>query len=274
MRTSGCYPLRRINAPARLAAGNHRKAIKGSDPKAKISPLDHMKTATSSVGKGNAKDRDPPSQYRPLNQISTEMMLRIYMNWRNEMAQSIEGRKVAILATHGFEQAELTEPQKALKNAGATVHIVSPEQGSIRGYKHLDPADQVTVDRALSEAKADDYDALVIPGGLFNPDELRTNEAALQFVREFFKAGKPVGAICHGPQVLISADLVKGRTLTAVAPIRKDLTNAGAKVLDQEVVTDKGLVTSRTPKDLPAFCAKLIEEIGEGRHHGQATAAE
>jgi protease I len=202
------------------------------------------------------------------------MMLCIYMNWRNEMAQSIEGRKVAILATHGFEQAELTEPQKALKNAGATVHVVSPEQGSIRGYKHLDPADQITVDRALSEAKADDYDALVIPGGLFNPDELRTNEAALQFVREFFKAGKPVGAICHGPQVLISADLVKGRTLTAVAPIRKDLTNAGANVVDQEVVTDKGLVTSRTPKDLPAFCAKLIEEIGEGRHRGQAAAAE
>jgi protease I len=190
------------------------------------------------------------------------------------MAQSIEGRKVAILATHGFEQTELTEPQKALKNAGATVHVVSPEQGSIRGFQHLDPGENVTVDRALSEAKADDYDALVIPGGLYNPDELRTNEAALQFVREFFKAGKPVGAICHGPQVLISADLVKGRTLTAVAPIRKDLTNAGAKVLDQEVVTDKGLVTSRTPKDLPAFCAKLIEEIGEGRHHGQATAAE
>jgi protease I len=190
------------------------------------------------------------------------------------MAQSIEGRKVAILATHGFEQTELTEPQKALKNAGATVHVVSPEQGSIRGFQHLDPGENVTVDRALSEAKADDYDALVIPGGLYNPDELRTNEAALQFVREFFKAGKPVGAICHGPQVLISAGLVKGRTLTAVTPIRVDLTNAGANVLDQEVVTDKGLVTSRTPKDLPAFCAKLIEEIGEGRHRGQAAAAE
>ena len=167
---------------------------------------------------------------------------------------------------HGFEQTELTEPQKALKNAGAIVHVVSPELGSIRGFQHLDPGENITVDRALSEAKADDYDALVIPGGLYNPDELRTNEAALQFVREFFKAGKPVGAICHGPQVLISADLVKGRTLTAVTPIRVDLTNAGANVLDQEVVTDKGLVTSRTPKDLPAFCAKLIEEIGEGRH--------
>jgi protease I len=203
-----------------------------------------------------------------------KMMLIIYMYRRNQMAQSIEGRKVAILATHGFEQTELTEPQKALRNAGATVHVVSPEQGTIRGYNHLEPADQVTVDRVLSDAKADDYDALVIPGGLFNPDELRTNEAALRFVREFFKAGKPVGAICHGPQVLISADLVKGRTLTAVAPIRKDLTNAGANVLDEEVVTDKGLVTSRTPKDLPAFCAKLIEEIGEGRHRGQAAAAE
>ena len=202
------------------------------------------------------------------------MMLIIYMYRRNQMAQSIEGRKVAILATHGFEQTELTEPQKALRNAGATVHVVSPEQGTIRGYNHLEPADQVTVDRALSDAKADDYDALVIPGGLFNPDELRTNEAALRFVREFFKASKPVGAICHGPQVLISANLVKGRTLTAVAPIRKDLTNAGANVLDEEVVTDKGLVTSRTPKDLPAFCAKLIEEIGEGCHRGQAAAAE
>ncbi|WP_037458061.1 type 1 glutamine amidotransferase domain-containing protein [Skermanella stibiiresistens] len=189
------------------------------------------------------------------------------------MAQSIEGRKVAILATHGFEQAELTEPQKALKRAGATVHVVSPEKGSIRGYQHLEKGDEVAVDKVLAEAKADDYDALVIPGGLFNPDELRTNEAALKFVRDFFTAGKPVGAICHGPQVLISADLVKGRTLTAVAPIRKDLSNAGATVLDQEVVTDKGLVTSRTPKDLPAFCAKLIEEIAEGRHRGQAQAA-
>jgi len=200
------------------------------------------------------------------------MVLSIHKHWRIDMAQSIEGRKVAILATHGFEQTELTEPQKVLKNAGATVHVVSPEQGAIRGFKHLDPGDEVAVDRPLGDAKADDYDALVIPGGLYNPDELRTNEAALQFVREFFEAGKPVGVICHGPQVLISADLVKGRTLTAVASIRKDLANAGAKVLDQEVVTDKGLVTSRTPKDLPAFCAKLIEEIGEGRHRGQAAA--
>lgn len=189
------------------------------------------------------------------------------------MPKSIEGRTVAILATHGFEQAELTEPQKALKEAGATVHVVSPEQGTIRGYRHLDKGDEVGVDRVLDDARPDDYDALVIPGGLFNPDELRTNEAALRFVRPFFTAGKPVGAICHGPQVLISADLVRDRTLTAVAPIRKDLANAGANVLDEEVVTDKGLVTSRTPKDLPAFCAKLIEEIAEGRHRGQAKAA-
>ena len=190
------------------------------------------------------------------------------------MPQSIEGRKVAILATHGFEQAELTEPQKALRQAGATVHVVSPEKGRIRGFQNLKPGDEVSVDQPLSEAKADDYDALVLPGGLFSPDQLRINESALRFVREFFKAGKPVGAICHGPQVLISADLVKDRTMTAVVPIRKDLANAGATVVDEEVVVDKGLVTSRTPRDLPAFCAKLIEEIAEGRHDRQATAAE
>jgi protease I len=186
------------------------------------------------------------------------------------MLQTLEGRKVAILATHGFEQAELAEPQKALRETGATVHVVSPEKGSIRGFRHLKPGDEVAVDRVLTEAKAEDYDALVMPGGLFNPDQLRINETALRFVREFFRAGKPVGAICHGPQVLISADLVSGRTMTAVAPIRKDLANAGAHVVDKEVVVDKGLVTSRTPRDLPAFCAKLIEEIAEGRHGEQA----
>jgi protease I len=186
------------------------------------------------------------------------------------MPQSIAGKRVAILATHGFEQSELTEPQRALKEAGATVHVVSPEAGTIRGFKHLDPGDDIAVDRPLAEAKPGDYDALVLPGGLFNPDQLRVNEQALSFVRGFFDASKPVGAICHGPQVLINADLVRGRTMTAVQTIRRDLANAGAEVVDREVVTDHGLVTSRTPKDLPAFCAKLIEEIGESRHSAAA----
>lgn len=179
----------------------------------------------------------------------------------------LAGKRVAILAADGFERAELTDPLKALRGAGAGVDIVSLKPGEIRAFNHHEPADSIAVDRTVAEAAAQDYDALVIPGGLFNPDALRVDEDALRFVCGFFDAGKPVGAICHGPWVLINAGVVEGRTLTGVGNIRRDLENAGARVVDREVVVEDGLVTSRTPKDLPAFCAKLIEEIGEGRHH-------
>lgn len=186
------------------------------------------------------------------------------------MAGRIEGKKVAILAADGFEEAELFEPLRALREAGAEVHIVSLEHGSIEANRHRERGASIHVDRTLEEASAEDYDALVIPGGVFSPDKLRTVRAALDFTRAFLKNGKPVGAICHGPWVLIDAGLADGRTLTSVENIRADLRNAGADVRDEEVVVDDGLVTSRTPKDLPAFCAKLIEEVAEGRHQGQA----
>lgn len=179
----------------------------------------------------------------------------------------LAGKRVAILAADGYERAELTEPLEALSGAGAEVQIVSLKPGEIRAFEHHEPAGAIAVDRTAGDASAGDYDALVIPGGLFSPDTLRASEEALRFVRGFFDAGKPVGAICHGPWVLINAGVAEGRTLTGVGNIRRDLENAGARVVDREVVVEDGLVTSRTPRDLPAFCAKLIEEIAEGPHH-------
>lgn len=179
----------------------------------------------------------------------------------------LSGKRVAILAADGYERAELMDPKDALQGAGAEVQIISLQPGEIRAFEHHEPADAITVDMTVGEAAGRDYDALVIPGGVFNPDALRVDEGALKFVRSFFDAGKPVGAICHGPWVLINAGVAEGRTLTSVANIRRDLENAGARVVDREVVVEDGLVTSRTPKDLPAFCEKLIEEIAEGRHH-------
>ena len=190
------------------------------------------------------------------------------------MSSRIEGKTVAILAADGFEEAELFEPLKALKDAGAKVEVVSLEAGAIEANRHREKGQSIAVDRTLDQARPQDYDALVIPGGLFSPDKLRTEDKAVAFVKAFVKSGRPVGAICHGPQLLINADAVEGRTLTSVAAIRKDLANAGAQVLDQEVVVDEGLVTSRTPKDLPAFNAKLIEEIAEGRRESTAATAE
>lgn len=185
----------------------------------------------------------------------------------------LTGKRVAILASNGFEESELLEPMRALRENGAEVDVISPEEGSIQGMRHFDKGQSVDVDQSVAEADVSDYDALVIPGGLFNPDALRADDDALQFTRAFFEAGKPVGAICHGPWVLVNAGVVEKRELTSVPNIQRDLENAGARWVDREVVVDQGLVTSRTPDDLPAFCAKLVEEIAEGHHSGQERSA-
>jgi len=182
------------------------------------------------------------------------------------MANSLSGKKVAILATHGFEQSELLEPRKALQEAGAVAHVISPEGPVIKGWKDKNWGDEVPVDVRLDSAKPDDYDALVLPGGVMNPDHLRANEKATQFIRAMVDAGKPVAAICHGPWTLVEIGFVKGRTLTSWPSLKTDIRNAGGNWVDQEVVTDHGLVTSRKPADLPAFNRKMIEEFAEGRH--------
>lgn len=183
--------------------------------------------------------------------------------------KSLTGHRVAVLATHGFEQSELLSPRQALQDAGAEVDVVSPESGEITGWSDDDWGQSIAVDIPLDEADAENYDALVLPGGLMNPDTLRRNERALAFVRSFFKAGKPVAAICHGPWTLIDAGVVEGRKMTSYASIQSDLKNAGARWVDEEVVVDEGLVTSRHPGDLPAFNRKLLEEVAEGRHTRQ-----
>ena len=186
------------------------------------------------------------------------------------MTQSLAGKIVACLATDGVEQVELVEPRKALEEAGARVELLSIKTGSIQGFNHLTPAETFSVDRAVSAADATSYDALLLPGGVANPDQLRVDPDALKFVRAFFDAGRPVAAICHAPWILIDAGVVEGRTLTAYETIRTDLRNAGAKVVNEEVVVDEGLVTSRCPDDIPAFNRKIIEEFAEGRHANQA----
>ena len=188
------------------------------------------------------------------------------------MEKSLKGKKVAILATDGFEQSELAEPLKALEKAGATAHIVSPKAGVIKGWKHTEWGDSFAVDATLDDADPHHYDALLLPGGVMNPDKLRRDPKVQQFVRSFFEEGKPVGAICHGPWTLIDAGVVKGRKVTSYETIQTDLENAGANWVDQEVVVDNGLVTSRKPDDLPAFNRKLIEEIAEERHASRAMA--
>lgn len=178
----------------------------------------------------------------------------------------VNGKKVAILVTNGFEQSEFTEPRQALLEAGVTVTVVSLESGEIQGMHHDRAGDRFPVDVTVAEASSSDYDALLLPGGVMNPDTLRGDEKAVAFAREFFHASKPVFAICHGPQLLITADVVKGRTMTSFKTVRVDLENAGARWLDQPVVVDKGLVTSRTPDDIPDFNSKMLEELAEGRH--------
>jgi protease I len=186
----------------------------------------------------------------------------------------LSGKRVAILATDMFEQLELVEPRKAVEAAGAEVELVSLEAGEIQGFNHYDKAGTFPVDRAVSDASADDYDALLVPGGVGNPDTLRTDEDAVAFVRSFFEQGKPVAAICHAPWMLVEADVARGRKLTSYPSIKTDVKNAGGNWVDEEVVVDNGLVTSRSPRDLPAFCAKVVEEFAEGRHEGQRVHAE
>jgi protease I len=186
------------------------------------------------------------------------------------MANRLQDKRVAFVATDGVEQVELTEPWKAVEAEGGKPELISIESGEIQGFNHLDKADKFSVDRTAEDAKADDYDGLVLPGGVANPDRLRTDENVVRFVRAFFEAGKPVAVICHGPWTIIEADVVRGRTLTSWPSLETDIRNAGGEWVDEEVHVDNGLVTSRKPDDLPAFCDKLVEEICEGRHEQQA----
>jgi len=184
-------------------------------------------------------------------------------------SRSLSGKRVAILATDGVEQVELTEPRKALDSAGAITKVVSPKSGSIKGWNHTEWGEQIPVDVSLDSASANDFDALLLPGGVMNPDHLRMNRSAVNFVRAFFEAGKPVAAICHGPWLLVEADVARGRNVTSWPSLQTDLRNAGASWSDSQVVTDHGLVTSRKPDDIPAFNKKMIEEFAEGVHDEQ-----
>jgi protease I len=182
------------------------------------------------------------------------------------MPKQLEGKKIAILATDGFEESELLEPREALEEAGAVTEIVSPKSGKIMAWDMTDWGEEIDVDVELSEAAASEYDALLLPGGVMNPDKLRTYPDAVEFVKEFVRSGKPIGAICHGPWMLVEADAVRGRTITSWPSLKTDIRNAGGSWVDEEVHTDNGIVTSRKPDDIPAFIRKLIEEFAEGRH--------
>ena len=186
------------------------------------------------------------------------------------MSDKLDGKRVAFLATDGVEQVELTEPWKAVEEAGGAPELISLEDGQIQGFDHLDKGDTFDVDAVVAAADASKYDGLVLPGGVANADFVRADEDAVAFVRSFFEAGKPVGVICHGPWVLVEADVLRGRKITSYPSVKTDLRNAGAEWVDEEVVVDSGLVSSRRPDDLPAFCEKVVEEICEGVHEEQA----
>ena len=187
------------------------------------------------------------------------------------MTDELQGKRVAFLmANEGVEQIEYFEPRKAVEEAGAEVDVISTESGQVEGFEHLDKAERWDVDKTTSEARADDYDAVVLPGGVANPDKLRTDKDAVRFLREFFAAGKPVGAICHAPWMLVEADVVDGRKVTSYPSVQTDIRNAGGNWVDEEVVVDSGLVTSRKPDDIPAFNSKIVEEFAEGVHAEQA----
>jgi protease I len=189
------------------------------------------------------------------------------------MPQELQGKKIAFLvANEGVEQVELTRPWDAVREAGAETELIAPDSGEVQAFNHLDKADTFAADRKVSDAGADDYDGLVLPGGVANPDQLRTVPEAVAFARSFFEAGKPVGVICHGPWTLVEADVVKGRTITSWPSLRTDIRNAGGNWVDEECHVDAGLVSSRKPDDLDAFCAKIVEEFAEGVHAEQREA--
>ncbi len=220
----------------------------------------------------NTRPRPPigsfATQGTGVDDRQTEKLANETEGGSSEMASTqLTGKTVAFLtAQEGIEEVELTEPWKAIKDAGATPKLIAPENGEVQALNHLDKSSTYTVDQSLEDADPDEYDALVLPGGVANPDQLRTDERAIQFVQQIFAAGKPVGVICHGPWTLVEADLVRGRKLTSWPSLQTDIRNAGGEWVDEEVVVDEGLVSSRKPDDLPAFCAKIIEEFAEGRH--------
>jgi protease I len=181
------------------------------------------------------------------------------------MTQDLSGKRVAFLFTEGVEQVELTEPLKAIREAGAETETVSLEAGSVQMFNHLDKGDQIQADKGISEVEASDYDALVLPGGVANPDQLRANDEVVEFVKGFFEQQKPVGVICHGPWTLVEADVVRGRTLTSWPSVKTDITNAGGEWVDEEVHVDDGLISSRKPDDLPAFCKAIVEAFAKER---------
>jgi protease I len=186
---------------------------------------------------------------------------------RIKMSSELNGKKVAFLvAQEGVEEVELTKPWEAVEKAGGSPELIAPESGSVQAFNHLDKGSTFTVDKPLANARAGDYEAVVLPGGVANPDQLRTEERAVDFLKEIFTEGKPVGVICHGPWTLVEADLVRGRRITSWPSLQTDIRNAGGDWVDEEVVVDQGLVSSRKPDDLPAFCAKIVEEFAEGAH--------